>query len=128
MTRFILRWAINAAAIFLAIRLVPGITLAGSLTGVVWLALILGLINAFIRPLLKLLTCPLIVLTLGLFTLLINTFVFWLMGQVGNLVGIPITIDGFVPAFLGGLVVTIVSIVLSMVLREELHPRTRPGG
>ncbi len=128
MTRFILRWAINAAAIFLAIRLVPGITLAGSLTGVVWLALILGLINAFIRPLLKLLTCPLIILTLGLFTLLINTFVFWLMGQVGNLVGIPITIDGFVPAFLGGLVVTIVSIVLSMVLREELHPRTRPGG
>ncbi len=128
MTRFILRWAINAAAIFLAIRLVPGITLAGSLTGVVWLALILGLINAFIRPLLKLLTCPLIILTLGLFTLLINTFVFWLMGQVGNMVGIPITIEGFVPAFLGGLVVTIVSIVLSMILKEELHPRAHPAG
>ncbi len=123
MTRFIVRWAINAAAIFLAIRFVPGITLAGSLTGVVWLALILGLINAFIRPLLNLLTCPLIILTLGLFTLLINTFVFWLMGQVGNLVGIPITIDGFVPAFLGGLVVTLVSIVLSLILKEELHPR-----
>ena len=89
MTKFFLRWAINAAAIFLAIRLVPGISLAGSLTGVIWLALILGLINAFIRPLLKLLTCPLIILTLGLFTLLINTFVFWLMGQVGNMVGIP---------------------------------------
>jgi len=127
MTRFILRWAINAAAIFLAIRLVPGITLGGSLTGVIWLALILGLINAFIRPLLKLLTCPLIILTLGLFTLLINTFGFWLMGRIGNLVGIPITIDGFVPAFLGGLVVTIVSIVLSMILKEELHPRGRPA-
>ena len=125
MTRFILRWAINAAAIFLAVRFVPGITLEGSLIGVVWLALILGLINAFIRPLLKLLTCPLIILTLGLFTLLINTFVFWLMGQVGNMVGIPITIDGFVPAFLGGLVVTVVSIVLTLILKEELHSRPR---
>ncbi len=127
MTRFILRWAINAAAIFLAIRLVPGITLAGSLTGVIWLALILGLINAFIRPVLKLLTCPLIILTLGLFTLLINTFGFWLMGQIGNMAGIPITISGFMPAFLGGLVVTVVSIVLSMILREELHPRAHPA-
>ncbi len=123
MTKFILRWAINAAAIFLAVRFVPGITLGGSLTGVIWLALILGLINAFVRPLLKLLTCPFIILTLGLFTLLINTFVFWLMGQIGNMVGIPITIAGFVPAFLGGLVVTVVSIVLSLILKEELRGR-----
>ncbi len=121
MTKFILRWAINAAAIFLAIRFVPGITLNGSLVGVIWLALILGLINAFLRPLLKLLTCPLIILTLGLFTLVINTFVFWLMGQIGNMVGIPITIDGLGPAFLGGLVVTVVSIVLSFILKEELR-------
>ncbi len=123
MTKFILRWAINAAAIYLAVLLIPGISLGGSLIGVVWLALILGLLNALLRPLLKLLTCPFIILTLGLFTLLINTFVFWLMGQIGNMVGIPITINGFVPAFLGGLVVTLVSIVLSMILREELHSR-----
>ncbi len=124
MTKFILRWAINAAAIFLAIRLVPGITLGGSLTGVIWLALILGLINAFLRPLLKLLTCPFIILTLGLFTLLINTFLFWLMGQIGNMVGIPLTINGFWPAFLGGLVVSVVSIVLSLILKEELRGRS----
>jgi putative membrane protein len=127
MTKFILRWAINAAAIFLAIRFVPGIALAGSLLGVVWLALILGLINAFLRPLLKLLTCPLIILTLGLFTLLINTFLFWLMGQIGNMVGIPITIDGFLPAFLGGLVVTVVSVLLSLILKEELRGRHSPA-
>ena len=127
MTKFILRWAINAAAIFLAIRFVPGIALAGSLLGVVWLALILGLINAFLRPLLKLLTCPLIILTLGLFTLLINTFLFWLMGQIGNMGGIPITIDGFLPAFLGGLVVTVVSVLLSLILKEELRGRHSPA-
>ena len=67
MTRFILRWAISAAAIFLAIRFVPGITLQSGWVSVIWLALIFGLLNAFIRPLLSLLTCPLIILTLGLF-------------------------------------------------------------
>ncbi len=127
MTRFIVRWAINAAAIYLAVQFVPGIHLGGNLTGVIWLALILGLLNALVRPLLRFLTCPLIILTLGLFTLLINTFVFWLMGQIGSMVGIPITIDGFVPAFLGGLVVTLVSIVLSMIFREELHRKPRPS-
>ncbi len=127
MTRFILRWAINAAAIYLAVRFVPGIHLGGDLTGVLWLALILGLLNAFIRPLLKFLTCPLILLTLGLFTLLINTFLFWLMDPIGKFVGIPITIDGFMPAFLGALIVTVVGIVLSMILREELRSRPRTG-
>ena len=121
MTRFILRWAINAVAIFLAIRFVPGISLQSGWLSVIWLALIFGLVNAFLRPLLNILTCPLIILTLGLFTLLINTFLFWLTGQIGRLFGIGITIDGLLPAFLGGLVVSIVSVVLSLILRDELH-------
>jgi len=120
MIRFILRWAINAVAIFLAILIVPGISLHSSWVSVIWLALIFGLVNAFLRPLLKFLTCPLIILTLGLFTLLINTFLFWLMGQIGQIVGISITINGFWPAFLGGLVVSIVSVVLTMILKDEL--------
>ena len=120
MTKLILRWAINAIAIYLAVTFVPGITLHSGLLSVVWLALILGLVNAFIRPLLKLLTCPLIILTLGLFTLLINTFVFWLMGQIGQSFGINITINGFWPAFLGGLVVSVVSVILTMILKDEL--------
>jgi len=123
MTKLILRWAINAIAIYLAVTFVPGITLHSGLLSVVWLALILGLVNAFIRPLLKLLTCPLIILTLGLFTLLINTFVFWLMGQIGQSFGINITINGFWPAFLGGLVVSIVSVILTMILKDELKGR-----
>jgi putative membrane protein len=120
MTRFILRWAINAVAIFLAIRYVPGISLQSGWMSVIWLALILGLVNAFLRPLLKLLTCPLILVTLGLFTLLINTFLFWLTGQIGQMVGIQITINGFWPAFLGGLVVSVVSVVMTLILRDEL--------
>jgi len=123
MTKFILRWVINAIAIYLAVTFVPGITLRSGLVSVIWLALILGLVNAFVRPLLKLLTCPLIILTLGLFTLLINTFVFWLTGQIGQSFGIGMTIAGFWPAFLGGLVVSIVSVVLTLILKDELKRR-----
>ena len=122
MTKFILRWIINAIAIFLAVKFVPGIHLA-SLVSVIWLALIFGLVNAFLRPLLKLLTCPLIVLTLGLFTLLINAFLFWLTGQIGQAFGIILTFDGFWPIFWGALVITIVSIVLSLILKDELKSR-----
>jgi putative membrane protein len=123
MTRFILRWLINAVAIFLAVRFVPGIGYAGGLTGIVWLALIFGLVNAFLRPLLQFLTCPLIILTLGLFTVLINTFLFWLTAQIGQVFGIAMEIQGFWPALLGGLVVSLVSITLSLILRDELKGR-----
>jgi putative membrane protein len=121
MTRFILRWLINAVAIFLAIRFVPGITLGGGWVAILWLALIFGLVNAFLRPLLQILTCPLIILTLGLFTLLINTFLFWLTASIGTLFGIHMTIQGFLPAFLGGLVISVVSILLSLILKDELR-------
>jgi len=123
MTKFILRWVINAIALFLAVYLVPGVNLQGGWVSIIWLALIFGLINAFLRPLLKLLTCPLIILTLGLFTLLINTFLFWLTSQVGQAFGIGFTIDGFWPAFLGGLVVTVVSVIMSLILKDELKKR-----
>jgi putative membrane protein len=123
MTKFILRWIINAVALFLAVYIVPGVNLQGGVISVVWLALIFGLINAFLRPLLKLLTCPLIFLTLGLFTLLINTFLFWLTSQVGQAFGIGFTINGFWPAFFGGLVVTVVSVILSLILKDELKGR-----
>ncbi len=126
MIRFILRWAINAAAIFLAIRFVPGISLQSGWVSVIWLALIFGLVNAFLRPVLSLLTCPLIILTLGLFTLLINTFLLWLTGQIGYLFGIGLTMNGFWPALMAGLVVTVVSVVLSLILHDEMHARPRP--
>ncbi|WKZ47299.1 MAG: phage holin family protein [Anaerolineales bacterium] len=122
MTKFILRWAINAVALYLAVLILPGIDLASKSSSIIWLALIFGLVNALVRPLISILTCPLIVLTLGLFTLVINTFMFWLTSVIGQSFGIALTISDPVwwNAFLGGLVVSIVSVVLTLILKDEL--------
>ena len=112
MTRFILRWAINAIALYLAVLLVPGIALMSDLVSVLWLALIFGLINALLRPVLKFLTCPLIILTLGLFTLVINTFVLYIVAWL-----VPaMQITGFWQALLAAIILSIISTILSSVL------------
>jgi putative membrane protein len=123
MTKFILRWAINAIALYLAILILPGIDLKSGLVSIIWLALIFGLINALFRPLISFLTCPLIVLTLGLFTLVINTFLFWLTSVIGQYFGLALVIDSPVwwNAFLGGLIVSIVSVLMTLVLKDEMR-------
>jgi len=124
MTRFILRWAINAAALFAAIAILPGIDLpaGASWLSLIWLALIFGLVNALFRPLLKFLTCPLILLTLGLFVLVINTLLFALTGWIGNQFGVGFILADpwFWNAFLGGLIVSLISLVLTGILKDEL--------
>src|SRR5512145_2720445 len=122
MTKFILRWIINAIALYLAVFLLPGIDLEGGLISIVWLALIFGLINALFAPLLRFLTCPLILLTLGLFTLVINSFLFWLTSVIGQSFGLGLIINDPVwwNAFLGGLIVTIVSVAMTLILKDEL--------
>jgi putative membrane protein len=127
MTKFILRWAINAVALYLAVLLLPGIDLASAPTSILWLALIFGLVNALVRPLISILTCPLIILTLGLFTLVINTFLFWLTSVIGQSFGIALTITDPVwwNAFLGGLVVSLVSVVLTLILKDELKGKKK---
>jgi putative membrane protein len=130
MTRFLIRLGINAVAIYAAIRLVPilygvirpgqGLVLESTnWLAIVVLALILGLVNALVAPVLKFLTCPFILITLGLFTLLINTFLFWLTGQIGGLFGVGFKAD-FLAAFLGALIVAVVNIILSAVFRDQL--------
>jgi putative membrane protein len=126
MTKFILRWAINAIALFLAVLLLPGrIDLTSGLVSIIWLALIFGLINALFRPLLKFLTCPLIILTLGLFTLVINTFLFWLTSIIGQTFDLGLVIREPVlwNAFLGGLIISVVSFIMTMILKDELKSR-----
>lgn len=109
-------------ALYAAIALVPGIVAQSkNWLSFIWLALIFGMINALLRPLLMLLTCPLIILTLGLGTLLINTLLFYLAGVIGQSFNVGFTVDGFWPAFLGALVVSIVSMALSLLLRDELR-------
>jgi putative membrane protein len=126
MTKFIIRWAINAIALYLAVLILPGrIDLQGGLVAIIWLALIFGLVNALFRPLLQFLTCPLIILTLGLFTLVINTFLFWLTSVVGQWFNLGLIIREPVlwNAFLGGLVISVVSFIMSMILKDELKGR-----
>jgi putative membrane protein len=128
MTRLILRWAINAIAIWAAISLLDGRGLdiqEGGWAPILILAVIFGLLNALVRPVIELLTCPLIILTLGLGTLLINTLLFWLTGLIGAQFEVGFTVDGFWPAFLGALIVSIVSMALTMLLRDELKGRRR---
>ena len=124
MTKFILRWAINAVALYVAVAIVPGIELqsvgVGRWVGFILLGLVFGLLNALLRPLLMLLTCPLIILTLGLGTLLINTLMFYLTGWIGAQFGWGFYLRDFWSAFLGALVVSIISILLSLLLKDEL--------
>jgi putative membrane protein len=128
--RFIIRWAINALALYAAVVIVNnttgGITLQNpGWQSYMWMALIFGLANAFLRPVLALLTCPLIVMTLGLFTLLINTFLFYLVGYIGTFFGVGFYIHNFWAAFLGAIVVSVISVVLSLVLKDEGRRKPR---
>ncbi len=126
MTKFILRLVINAIALYLAVLILPGrVALNSGLVSILWLALIFGLVNALVRPLISVLTCPLIMLTLGLFTLVINTFMFWLTSVIGQYFGIQLVINDPVwwNAFLGGLIVSVVSVVMTLILKDELKGR-----
>lgn len=112
--RFIIKWLITVASLFAAAWVVPGITVNGN----AWVAfgvtaLILGLVNMFVRPVLKLLSCSVIVLTLGLFLLVINALMLWLASYFAGVFGIGFHVQGFVAAFLGALIVTVVSTVLN---------------
>jgi putative membrane protein len=122
MTKFMLRLAINAIALYLAVWLLPGLDLTGGMVSLLWVALIFGLVNALLGPLLKFLSCGLMVLTLGLFTLVINTFLFWLTSVISQSFGLGLIISDPVwwNAFLGALVVSVVSFIMSMILKDEL--------
>ena len=127
MTRFIIRLAINAVALYVAVALIPGIApQSQSWLSYVWLALIFGLVNALVGPLLKFLTCPLILVTLGLFVLVVNTFLFYLAGYIGTAFGVGFTVDSWLSAFLGSVVVSIVSVLLTLIFKDELKPGRLP--
>ena len=125
MTKFILRLAINAIALYLAVWILPGLDLTGGMVSLLWIALIFGVVNALLGPLLKFLSCGLILLTLGLFTLVINTFLFWLTYVVSNSFGLGLIIYDPIwwNAFLGAVIVSIVSFIMSMILKDELKSK-----
>jgi putative membrane protein len=128
MNRFALRWAINIAALYVTVGSgwIPGIH-AENTTGlaILGMALVFTLVHAVLSPMLKLLSCSLIVLTMGLFIFIINTFLFWLTGWIGNSFtpAFGYSIDSVWAAFLGALVVSVVNLILSFVFREELKSK-----
>jgi putative membrane protein len=118
----IVRWLITAIALVIAAWLIPGIRVQdqNAWVAVAVMAAVLGLVNAFVRPLLTFLSCPLILLTLGLFLLVINAATLGLASWLAvNLFGVGFYIDGFWSALFGSIVVSIVSFVLSLVLPDE---------
>jgi putative membrane protein len=125
--KLLLRWLITTLSLFVADWCVMGISIEGNALAIYAVtAIILGLLNALIRPLLTLLSCPLVILTLGLFTLIINGFVLWLASYIAvNWFHVAFFIDGFWAAFFGALIVSIVSVLLSVFIRDD-HEQRRP--
>ena len=119
--KLLIRWIITSLALFVAAWLVPGIVVEGNGWGVyAAMAVILGLVNAIVRPLLKLLTCPLIILTLGIFVLVINGFALWLASRIAqNWFHVGYYVNSFGAAFLGSLIVSTVSVVLSALVKDD---------
>ena len=106
---FLIRLLVNAVALWVATAIVPGVTFEGGWVPFAAVALIFGVINATLRPLTQLLTCPLILLTLGLFALVVNGLMLWLTSSVASALGLGFHVSGFWAAFFGALVVSIVS-------------------
>jgi putative membrane protein len=125
--KLVTRWAISTLALFAAAYLIPGIRVEDPNAWMVYglMALILGLVNAFIRPFLKLLSCPLILLTLGLFVLLINGASFLLAARIAEAVNVGFYVDDFWSAVLGALVVSIITVFFSIFLKDNRERHTR---
>ncbi len=116
---FAIRLLINAAALWVATEVVPGITYSGGLVPFLGVALVFGVINATLRPVTKILTFPLILVTLGLFALVVNGLMLWLTSSLSQSLGIGFDVSGFWAAFFGALVVSMVSALLSLSIRTE---------
>ncbi len=114
MSSFLVRWFINTISLFAVVNIVPGITVSKWTTMFV-AALVLGLLNAFVRPLILLLTIPVNLATLGLFTLVVNALLFYLASALVK----GFLISGFWTAFLGALVFSIISFLLSVIIKTD---------
>jgi putative membrane protein len=123
----LISWLINAIALALAAYFVPGIRVTGDEAWVVIaiMAVIFGLVNALIRPLVKLLTCLINLITLGLFTLVINALMLMLSSWIAGQLDVGFQVENFGAAFLGALLISVVSFVLSIILKDDDRSRRR---
>ncbi len=121
--RFLLRLAVSAAALAVATAVLPGIQLTtGSTTSklltLIAVALIFGVINAVLKPIIKTIGCLFYILTLGLVALVVNALLLWLVSVVAGWLSLPFHITGFVPAFLGALIISVVTWLLSVFIPD----------
>jgi putative membrane protein len=120
----LIRIVLNAVAVWVATLLVGGVDVTTDSTAakvgtLLAVGAIFGLVNAVIKPIVKLLSLPLLILTLGLFALVVNALLFWLTAEVSGAVGAPFEVDGFWSAFWGAIVVGLVSWVLSILVKDD---------
>src|SRR5438094_9898691 len=116
---FVLRLLVNAAALWAATHIVDGVTFTGDSLTLLAVALVFGVVNAIVKPVTKVLTFPLIILTLGLFLLVINALMLACTSVVSGWFGLGFHVRGFWAALLGGLVVSIVNGVLWMAIGDK---------
>jgi len=117
----LIHWLISALALFLAAWIVPGIEVAPNAWWIyAVMAVVLGLVNALVRPVLKLLSCGLIIVTMGLFTLVINALTLWLSSSIAvRWFHVGFHVHGFWAAFWGALIVSVATVILSALFREK---------
>ncbi len=124
----LIRLVATAAALFVAIALVPGVDLVGTegrtisdpraLLNLLVVAAIFGVVNAVVKPILKLTTCLINMVTLGLFTFVINALLLWLTAYIAGRLNLGFVVTGPVPALIGAIIVSVVSLVLSIFTRD----------
>jgi len=110
----IVRVLINAAALWVATRLVDGISFTGTVPTLLGVALLFGVLNVIVRPVLMILTFPFFIVTLGLFTFVLNAVMLLITSAASEALGLGFHVNGFTAAFIGALVVTIVSFAASL--------------
>jgi putative membrane protein len=123
--KFLLRLLLNALGLWAAVTVVPGVTYTGTWQAFLGVALVFTLVNAIVGKLVKVLTCPLIILTLGLFVLVINGLMLWLTSALSAQLGLGLHVRGFWAAFFGGLVVSVVSTVLGLFVIDRAWAENR---
>jgi len=101
----------------------PTATTASTVGTLVVVAIIFGLVNAFLKPIIKVIGCPLYVLTLGLIGFVVNALLLWLVGWIASKLSLPFAVDGFWAAFWGAIIIAIVSFVLHLVIPDRLDQR-----
>ncbi len=123
--RFIIHTLATAAALWVATLFVPGIRVGeqNQIVTLVVVALIFGVVNAVIKPIIAGLTCPLYLLTLGLFTFVVNALMLLLTSWLAQQIGLPFIVDGFWAALVGAIVIGVVSFILSALLGGDRQER-----